>query len=347
MNCPMSSCLYVKANGEIPCWCGSGEKKILYHAAAETDIVNSVLLGQNYDHIRTSLSRDLLPWPVLCSLCVFLDRKSPFVNKIVGERRIDSIQMEPSFLCQLDCFACYPPKKDRKKVKAPPYNMPMDLFRKLIDDLYGAEFSVGLFDLQGRGEPLMNDDVWKMVAYTRRHFPESNIEITTNGNFEYNESSVHSGLSKLVVSVDGCFQDSYAKYRKGGNIDVVYRFMERFANDKTRYGRDTELIWKYILFNHNENDSELIEAQKKALKIGVDELMFHVTPLVHNCKRSKYFKKNELANFPRIDTGASSLKILYPDENNPANQFMKKFFKRKLAIFAWWIIKSILLRGKK
>ncbi len=109
MNCVMSSCMYVKANGEIPCWCGSGEMKILYHATEETDFANSVLLGQNFDHIRTSLSRDSLPWPGLCSLCVFLDRESPFVNKIVGERRIDSIQMEPSFFVPTGLFCLLSP----------------------------------------------------------------------------------------------------------------------------------------------------------------------------------------------------------------------------------------------
>jgi organic radical activating enzyme len=338
----MASCLYIKANGEIPCWCGVGEKKNLCQTTEETDFVHSVLFGKAFEHIRTQLSRGSLPWPALCKLCVLLDRKSPFNNKLIAERTIDSIQLEPSYLCNLDCSACIPSKKNFKWTKGPPYNMSLNLLQKLINDLKKSEFSVGSFDFQGRGEPLMNHNIWKMISYVRMNYPDSYIETTTNGNFEYNPDSIHAGLSKIVMSVDGCYQDSYVKYRKEGNIDMAFKLLERFADEKRKYGKQLEVVWKYILFGHNDSDKELIDAQKKALEIGVDTLIFHVTPFVHSCKRSRFFKSSEKFKFPKIDTSNSSLKILYPDENNPANIFMEKANSNKLAYIAWVIIKSIL-----
>ena len=296
MNCPISSCLYLKANGEVPCWCGIGENKILYHADEHTDFVNTVLLGDNYKTVSKYLHRNKVPWPVLCKMCVFLDKNSNFRNKIVEDRHIDCIQLEPSFLCQLDCLSCIPPKKYRKKFKAPPYNMTFTILKKMIDDLYTSDFSVGLFDFQGRGEPLMNKDIWKMIRYVKKQFPASNIELTTNGNFDYEEKSINAGLTKLIISADGCFQESYEKYRKGGNINTVLTFIENCTAAKRNNGSNTKIIWKYILFDHNESDEELIETQKKADKFNVDELNFHVTPLVHKCKISKYF--NDKINKP-------------------------------------------------
>ncbi len=119
--------------------------------------------------------------------------------------------------------------------------------------------------------------------------------------------------------------------------------MERFANDKLKYGEKIELVWKYILFGHNDSDRELKEAQKMAMEIGVDVLLFHVTPYVNACKKSKYFKMNNVVLFPRVNTDKSSLRIVYPDNNNPANNFMKKVYNNKLSYIAWWVLMSILL----
>jgi wyosine [tRNA(Phe)-imidazoG37] synthetase (radical SAM superfamily) len=253
-----------------------------------------------------------------------MEQSEPFSNMIANEGKIEMVMFEPSFLCQLDCPACFPSRKDRRKVKVPPYNMPLELFKKVIDDICKAGLTVDCIDFKGRGEPLMNGDVWKMARYARDHFPESTISIDTNGNFEYAEDSINAGLSQLYVCVDGCFQDSYEIYRRKGDIDKAFGFMEQFAKAKKRCGKSTELVWKYLLFGHNDSDSELIEAQKKAMELGVDALFFLATPLVQSCKRSRFFEKDNLKTFPRINTGASSLKILAPDEI----PFVKDFLDR-------------------
>ncbi len=204
MYCKILNSLYVKANGEIPCLEMTGEDNILYHATNETNFTNSVMFGKNYNFIRDSLKCNLQPWDE-CSNYLFLEKDKPFTNPLADERRIDKIQIEPSFLCQIDCSACFPPKNKRKKFKAPPYNMRFELFKKIIDDFSEAGFSIGEMQFQGRGEPLLNNDVWKMAAYTREKFPQSYISVFTNGNFAYNSESIYAGLSELIISVDGCY----------------------------------------------------------------------------------------------------------------------------------------------
>jgi hypothetical protein len=331
----MESSIYVRANGEIPCgWCG--EQKILYHLTEDTDIVNSVLLGDSYNYIRTSLKQNKKPWSFKCLLCPLLEKETPFSSKIIDERIIPYVQIEPSCLCQLDCGACFPSRRNRKKMRKPPYDMPMGLFKKLIDSFHRDGFTVCSFDFMGRGDPLMNMDVWKMVSYTREHFPESYISLFTNGNYEYNEGSVNSGVSELVISADGCFQKSYERYRRYGNINTVFRFMEQFVEGKKRYGKDIEIIWKYILFSHNDSNRELIATQKKAMELEIDTLSFIVTPFTTgSCRQSRYFKKSEIANFPLIDTGTSSLKIAIPDGLHPLNHFLNSAHKRKLFMVFW------------
>lgn len=336
MYCPIESSLLIKANGEIPCgWCGLGMDKILYRTTEKTDFINAILFGDRYKKIRNSFKRNQVPWPLTCPLCFLIEKDKPFYSPLVEERAVPYVQIEPSYLCQLDCGACFPRKKNRKKVKSPPYDMPLELLKKVVIDLQRAGFTVTYFDFLGQGEPLMNRDIWKMTAFAKEHFPECFISLSTNGNFKYNKDANHAGLSQLIVSVDGCFQDSYEIYRRNGDINTVFRFIEQFANEKSRHNLDTKLIWKYLLFGHNDSDSELIEAQKKAVELGVDSISFQVTPLVGSYSRSRFYDKKESSIFPLIETDTRILKILTPEETHPHGDFLDSLKNNKLAMILW------------
>jgi hypothetical protein len=343
MYCPVESRIYLKANGEVPCWCAYGEKKILHTATAGTDFVEDVLAGESYGHIRDALSRNRQPWPKYCTPCFFLEPDDHFRSKFLDQQLIDSIQIEPSFLCQLDCIACSPPRKKRTRVKSPPHIMPLELFSKLVDDLKRSGIFVRYFEFQGRGEPLMNKDVWKMVAYARRLYPDSIISLMTNGNFPYTDDSVRAGLSEFVFAVDGCFQKSYETYRRHGDIDKPLEFMEKFANEKKKHGTETRIVWKYILFAHNDSEREIIETQRRALLMGVDEIWFQVTPFVHTCKPTRFIEKSELMKFPLIDT-QGNLRVVTPDVN-PVNTVIDKVWRGKTGFILKWMegqVRSLL-----
>jgi len=52
----------------------------------------------------------------------------------------------------------------------------------------------------------------------------------------------------------------------------------RFMRDSRLYGHaETFLEWKYILFEHNDSDDDILRAQQIAEDVGVDSLLFIIT----------------------------------------------------------------------
>jgi hypothetical protein len=68
--------------------------------------------------------------------------------------------------------------------------------------------------------------------------------------------------------------------------------------DVRKYAKHQPFLeWKYILFEFNDSDEELMEAQKIAEDIGVDSMMFIVT---NTRFRSERYLADRLFSFPRI-----------------------------------------------
>lgn len=65
-------------------------------------------------------------------------------------------------------------------------------------------------------------------------------------------------------------KSSYEKYRIGGALDAALKF--------TRTAKETSgnqfVVWKYILFTHNDTEEEIKLAEDMAMSLGVDRLQF-------------------------------------------------------------------------
>ena len=110
-----------------------------------------------------------------------------------------------------------------------------------------------------------------MVSYASQH----NIYTATSTNAHYlteevaNET-VKSGLKRLIISIDGTTQDTYGKYRIGGNLEKVLTGTKNIVEAKKRAGRGPHIIWQFIVFGHNEH--QIKEIKQLAKEYGVDEL---------------------------------------------------------------------------
>jgi len=81
---------------------------------------------------------------------------------------------------------------------------------------------------------------------------------------------VGSGLNFVFASIDGVTQDSYSKFRRGGQLDLCLSNLEAIVAERRRQGSALPfLIWRYLTFEHNAHEVE--EARAIAARIGVDE----------------------------------------------------------------------------
>jgi organic radical activating enzyme len=267
--CPSIHSIYVRWTGDLVCWDDAGNETLLQRYDPRVDYGRDVYLGAPFNRVRFSLSNGEMPFPEVCTRCLVLRTNTSHSSFHLDRRVVEVFQVEPSFKCTLDCPGCV--RLDQRKL-APPSNLPPERFEKIVKDLKNALIEVRAFDFQGHGEPILHPQLPAMIETARALYPGSYLTMTTNANAKLKESLLRSGIDEIVCSIDGVDAASYEPYRIFGDFDLALRFMTDAARSDT-----VRVIWKYILFEHNSDESHLLEAQRIADSIGVDELVFVFT----------------------------------------------------------------------
>ena len=176
------------------------------------------------------------------------------------------ISLEPTTACNLRCPEC---PSGLRAFSRPTGNLKTGLFHQLIDEL--ADDLVFL-TFYFQGEPYINPSFLDMV----QHASESGIYTgtSTNAHFlndENAEKTVRSGLSRLIISIDGTDQESYSSYRRGGELSKVLEGARNIVEWKKRLrSRTPHVIFQFLVVRPNEH--QIPEVQRLAQEIGVDEL---------------------------------------------------------------------------
>lgn len=284
--CFMTQGLYLKANGELPCWDDVGESKILRKLDPLATSEGRELNISKFDallHIRRSFAEGQFPHPGLCERCAV--RSAGVPHREVDPTVLQVLHVEPSYMCHLSCPQCVP-QKLRKSLKNPPYHLKPDVYRGFLAQLRTEGVSqIKLVIFEGRGDPLSCTDLEELVKLTKEYYPKSNTCITTHGSFPYKDWIAKSPIDMIRFSVDGARPESYARYRIGGKLELALGFMAGLRDDRKHNAR-LYVEWKYILFEWNDSDEELAEAAELARELNV-QLRFCRT---HTPGRSKKYE---------------------------------------------------------
>lgn len=272
MYCPSVDSLFLRANGDFVCWDDAGSDNILQRYNPDMNMSRILSESGPCSMISKKLAGNVLPFPEICPGCYCLSLR--------GASRFNShwlsiMQVEPSSRCTLLCKACAT-LEEREKLR-PPHTLPYSTFNKAMQDFTGNGIDISTFDFSGHGEPLMNPDLWRMVGIAREHYPASYISLITNGHGEFKEECISAGLDQIQFSIDGVDQESYEKYRVKGNFSKASGYMKSFARAVRSSGSPVRVIWRYILFEHDDNPDHLRAAFEMATEFGVHELQFIFT----------------------------------------------------------------------
>src|SRR4051812_27033581 len=121
--CTMCHSLYVKANGEMPCWDDVGETltlRRLDEAALQNGAQPPIFYGPELQRIRKAFMSGEDPYPGMCDFCAV--RGHSGLETSLRPRVMEVLHIEPSYLCHLSCPSCIP-AKERRGLKTPPYHM--------------------------------------------------------------------------------------------------------------------------------------------------------------------------------------------------------------------------------
>lgn len=179
-----------------------------------------------------------------------------------------SVTFEPTTSCNLRCPEC---PSGKREFTRPTGMLQNDFFKSTIDELY-KEISYLIFYFQG--EPFLNPKFLDMVKYASA----KNIYTATSTNAHYltdavAKQTVESGLSRLIISIDGTTQETYEQYRIGGDLKKVIEGAENIVKWKKELRSKTpHIIFQFLVVKPNEHQIKDVEVLAK--KIGVDEVRF-------------------------------------------------------------------------
>ncbi|MCL4283133.1 MAG: SPASM domain-containing protein [Flavobacteriales bacterium] len=193
-------------------------------------------------------------------------RQAKHTRKPVIEGMPFSISMEPTTACNLRCPEC---PSGLRAFTRPTGNLKQDLFRQVIDELADDLWALTFYF---QGEPFINPKFLEMVNYAHEKGIYTNT--STNGHFLTEakaEETVRSGLSRLIISIDGTDQETYSAYRREGTLSTVIEGAERVVAWKKKLKSLTpHIVFQFLVVKPNEH--QIPEARKLAKKIGVDDL---------------------------------------------------------------------------
>jgi MoaA/NifB/PqqE/SkfB family radical SAM enzyme len=200
---------------------------------------------------------------LLLAKCEFLERSTNLLSRPYG------LLVDPSNACNLACPGCVH-STSVKALKIFDWNKGLlseARFRGLMQ-CYGSYAFQVLFC--NYGEPITNPNTPRLVEIAKGYLVQTVLSTSLAiARFDA-DAYVRSGLDFMILSIDGATQKVYERYRKNGDIDVVYRNIENLVRTKRVLKKRTPVIrWQFLAFEHNAHEIPL--ALKTAKALGVDQ----------------------------------------------------------------------------
>jgi MoaA/NifB/PqqE/SkfB family radical SAM enzyme len=241
----------------------------------KTQSFDEVWNGEAYARLRRHVAEDIHAVAV-CNECPHrISGPPPPGDYLAGIAMPQVLAIESSARCNLTCPGC-----DREAIEGSRENLVLDIetYRKVIDglapDLRLMEFHIG-------GENYLHPRAHEMVCYCRERNPNCFIVSSTNGHMFHSDERcrqvLDSGIDALILSIDGTRQETYERYRAGGNLQRVLDGMQRLRRLRDAAGAARPiLIWRYLLFDWNDSPEEMQRARELAVEYGADHLAWHL-----------------------------------------------------------------------
>lgn len=177
------------------------------------------------------------------------------------------LSIDPAPYCNLHCPCCPTGSNTSKLTKEP---LEPDTFAAITRNIrLGRIAHAGLYRI---GESLLNPDLPEFI----RFFADRRIATAVSINFSardyddaYMEGIVRSGLDEFTVSVDGITQETYEKYRRGGNLARVLENIRKLTDAKKKLNaHKPRIVFKMLLNKFNQGQVD--DARRIAADLGAE-----------------------------------------------------------------------------
>ncbi len=270
MDCRILRQIMLKSEGHLVCDDSVGYGINLGHVSLEPGWrIKDVLNSPKYRHVRHSFAEDRIPWPGMCEGCNLFSAGATANDTL--DHRVELL-VEPTLSCDISCACCF--RKQIISKGRSTGSLDPAILLQLVKGCNAENINIEQVHYIGWGEPLMHDRFEELPNIVKRTFPLASQTVTTAANVEFRRSMGSAPLDSIVVSADSSRQSAYERYRRGGHMQTVFKFMA----DCKRHGHNGIFPeWKYILFEWNDSNEDVLEAQRIGDDLGVDSLLFIIT----------------------------------------------------------------------
>jgi MoaA/NifB/PqqE/SkfB family radical SAM enzyme len=203
----------------------------------------------------------------LLNLCL---AKQHFRNRdsILRSRPL-SVVVDPSNSCNLACPGCVHSDRARESnwFDWKPGIVSASRLEALLDRYGPTALFVTFYNY---GEPLVHPETPRFIRYAKKYLLRTMLSTSLSLPRFDAKAYVESGLDHMVLSIDGATQAVYERFRRKGNLELVFQNIRKLVQAKRESGRSTPIIvWRLLAFEHNVH--EIPAAIEMARSLGVDQ----------------------------------------------------------------------------
>jgi radical SAM protein with 4Fe4S-binding SPASM domain len=238
------------------------------------------------------------------------------VSYLVSRFRVTPIQsglpyamsVEMTTSCNLHCTEC---PSGLRQFTRPTGKINTEFFQQIIDQVKGYLVYLTLYF---QGEPYLHPQFLSLVRYA--HDNGIYTATSTNGHFltiENSQQTIKSGLDRIIVSLDGLDQETYATYRVAGDVEKVKNGLINLVKAKREsHSKSPYIILQFIVFAHNKHQIEAIKAFGK--EVGVDEVQIKSAQIYDFDKENKsIIDDNKYSRYTHSEDGKWLIRSKLPN----------------------------------
>lgn len=249
-------------------------------------------------------------------ICNLLILQGSYYYSILSKKTIHkgapwSLSIETGTFCNLSCLEC---PSGQKEFTRPTGTMSLKNFKSIIDKQ--KKYLIWLI-LYFQGEPYLNKSFFEMVSYAKSQKIFTNT--STNGHFLHQENArktVESGLDRLIISLDGLDQETYKKYRVGGQYSKVISGIKNLVAAKKEMGvHHPFIVLQFIVFKTNEH--QLPQVKKLRKELGVDKVEIKTAQVYSPKDKNQLIPENKkFTRYKENSSGEYEIKTQLPNQCN-------------------------------
>lgn len=149
--------------------------------------------------------------------------------------------------CNLSCPMCRYGEKYN-----PAWNMPMELFERIAEELFGTAV---LVDMRGWGESTILKDFDRFVDIALRYRPQ--LRLVTNAQVNRRDvwERMMAAHSTITISCDAADPALFEQLRRGGTVDRLRETVSAIVAARDRYGADRHnVLFNTVVSRYNLDD---------------------------------------------------------------------------------------------